>query len=418
MFDGARKTLIKALDPKGRYSRGFVDIWSESADQGIAPQGLDRQDLYRVYKQSSLVRGVIDTVRRGAIAKGIGLVPATKNPGEENHKVLEDFFSFPNPEEDMVTIIGDIVTDLMVFGNAYVEVVKDNGTPVALYNMDAIYTKIRATSKGQILGYVLEIPGKPKVKWDADGVIHFKLTSRGSEIYGLPKLESLINTVDADLKAQLYISAYFDNYGAPKGLYMMEEGTEEDIGLAREFLKDQASESNNAHRSILVKGKMTYQNLATSFREAQILELRQFHRDEILSIYGVPPSKAQYISTGNIGAGTGTAQDRTFKEETIIPLQQKIANKINYKVIQEMFDIHDWEFVFNPILIEDRNTLAQIHKIYTGIGVLTTNEVREELGKEPVDEEELEGEGGEADVPESAEDNDAGKTKESEPKDK
>lgn len=36
--------------------------------------------------------------------------------------------------------------------------------------------------------------------------------------------------------------------------------------------------------------------------------------------------------------------------------------------------------------LEARKTLAEIHKTYVEIGALTENEVREELGYEPLDE--------------------------------
>ena len=72
--------------------------------------------------------------------------------------------------------------------------------------------------------------------------------------------------------------------------------------------------------------------------------------------------------------------------ETILPLQRKIAQKLNHKLVKGVMGIFDWELQFGEVLDVDRKEEAEIHAVYVNSGIMLKNEVREQLGLEPLDD--------------------------------
>lgn len=368
--------LLSSVDPTTAKTKG-------------APTETDFKTLYRIYKQESWVRASIDVIRRAALANSWEVRPNTrKKPeqaDEQNKEFLLDFLERPNPEDSFDVILGDLVGDLQTYGNAYIEIVKNyKGEVAELYNLDATTMKVKHDEHGVILGYTQESEAGSTVDFEPNEVIHFKLTSKGSSVYGLSPLESLIRPVDTDLKAQIYIAKYYENFGAPKALFKFKNATPEQVRRNRLYLATQVAGVENAHKNLVLEGDVEYTPLGTAMKDTETLKIREYLRGEILAVYGVPPHKVSIIKTGQLGGNVDQWQDRTFKQETIIPLQRKIMDKLNHKLVKGIFGIMDWEIDFGDVLEQDRKTAAKIHEIYLEQGVLLIDEVREELGLSPL----------------------------------
>lgn len=404
LIDRAKNTIIKSLGgvtDEESIGDGFMPYYLEKDSAGLievdpqaktmgAPTEVDFTILYRIYKQESWVRACIDTIRRGVTANSYDFESTIDDASPNNESYLKNFFKYPNPEDSFDDILGDVSTDLLTYGNAYLEVVKDGRQRVKeLYNLDATTMKIKHDEHGNVLGYRQEVitgGDVGSVDFEPDEIIHFRLTSKGSGMYGLSPLISLIRVVDTDLKAQIYVAKYFENFGAPKALFKFKNANAEQIRRNRLYLATQVAGVENSHRNLILEGDVEYQALSTGMRDTEVLKIRRFQRDEIFAVYGVPPSKVSIIESGNIGGGTGDSQDKTFKLETILPLQRKIAQKINHKLIKGAMGIFDWELTFGEVLDIDRLQEAKIHEVYVKSGILLKNEVREELGLQPLDE--------------------------------
>lgn len=108
-------------------------------------------------------------------------------------------------------------------------------------------------------------------------------------------------------------------------------------------------------------------------------------RDEILIrlacfAYSINPSP--FVKMTN--RSTAQAAQQQAQEEGLYPLMQYFKDDVMDTIIQDKFGFDDVEFVWLPRPEVDLLKQAQIHQIQLREGMRTVNEVREELGQEPV----------------------------------
>lgn len=115
------------------------------------------------------------------------------------------------------------------------------------------------------------------------------------------------------------------------------------------------------------------------------LDAEKVLRDQIVASFGVPPAKVGIIETGNIGGGTGEAQNKSFQVNTIIPVANLLLEKLNYHLVQQGFGIEGWHLEFEEIDFRDSLTVEQVRDMRLKNGSYSLNEYRAELGKPPVD---------------------------------
>lgn len=345
--------------------------------EGIFPD-VDFEIFNQTYEQTSWVRAVVGVICKAVTARGYTLVPTKPNADPANAERLAEFFANCNPNDTFLEILDDITRDEYVFGNAFLEVVYgSDGKPKELWNLDATTMRVKADQHGTITGYI------QSPRWSSAGrvdfspreVIHFKLGTKGATLYGLSPLISLVLPVTVDRFAQVYNRSFFINGAKIRGAFIMKDATPEQVERNREYLQAKAKNPDQAHADLVLEGEIEYKQISVNQKDMEFLELREFTRNEILAVYGVPPSKVSIIETGNIGSGTGEHQTQTFYEETILPFQMRVAEKITKHIIRDGFGIMDWAFQFNKRAIDEKDQ-AEIFNIYLQGGVLQPEEVR------------------------------------------
>lgn len=368
--------------------------------EGIYPD-VDFEIFNQTYEQTSWVRAVVGVICKAVTARGYTLVPVKPDADPANAERLMEFFSNCNPNDTFLEILDDITRDEYVFGNAFLEVVYGpDGKPKELWNLDATTIRVKADEHGTIIGYVQSprwATAAKRVDFEPKEVIHFKLGTKGATLYGLSPLISLVLPVTVDRFAQVYNRAFFVNGAKIRGAFIMKDATAEQVERNREYLQAKAKNPDQAHADLVLEGEVEYKQISINQKDMEFLELREFTRNEILAVYGVPPSKVSIIETGNIGAGTGEHQTQTFYEETILPFQMRVAEKITKHIIRGGFGIMDWAFQFNKRAIDEKDQ-AEIFNIYLQGGVLKPEEVRRivaprmpELEKSGADQELIKG---------------------------
>jgi HK97 family phage portal protein len=383
-----RDRLVKALfggvirAEIEKSSRQIVShVTGISLDEGVLPE-VDFEVYNQMYEQTSWVRAVVGVICKAVTARGYSLVPCRPNADPKNAELLQEFFSNCNPNDTFLEILDDLTRDDYVFGNAFLEIVHGpDGKPRELWNLDATTMRVKADEHGAILGYV-QVPRMAttrghagKVPFEPREVIHFKLGTKGATLYGLSPLASLILPVTVDKFAQVYNRAFFVNGAKIRGAFIMKDATPEQVERNREYLAARAKNPDLAHSDLVLEGDIEFKQVGVNQKDMEFLQLREFTRNEILAVYGVPPGKVSIIETGNIGAGTGEHQTQTFYEETILPFQMRVAEKINKHIVRKGFGIQDWSFQFNKRAIDEKDQ-AEIFNLYLQNGVFAPDEVR------------------------------------------
>jgi phage portal protein BeeE len=72
-----------------------------------------------------------------------------------------------------------VAWDMLVYGNAYVEICKDDNTPPELWwlkPLDPVYMRVRRDEYSNIFGYI-QLLAFPPVPFEAEEIIHYKFNS-------------------------------------------------------------------------------------------------------------------------------------------------------------------------------------------------------------------------------------------------
>jgi hypothetical protein len=140
----------------------------------------------------------------------------------------------------------------------------------------------------------------------------------------------------------------------------------------------------NIGTPISTKGGAQIQELAQS-RTVDYLRFLDQRRDEIIAAYGVPPAKVGIIESGNLGGGTGEAQDRTFMVNTVQPIAELILEALNFHLGRVGFGITGWRMKFADVDMRDSKTVEEIRDMRLRSGAWTLNRYRADINEPPVE---------------------------------
>jgi hypothetical protein len=139
-----------------------------------------------------------------------------------------------------------------------------------------------------------------------------------------------------------------------------------------------AQAKQNRRGTLALKGG-TIQTIS-NLKDADFSNLIVLSRNIILNGYNVPPSLAGIVETANLSANTIDSEMRVFKP-FVGALAETIEGAFNQSIGRNGFSE---VFEFNPIDLTDKLEETNIRKMELETGLKSINEIRQEIGLEPV----------------------------------
>lgn len=347
--------------------------------------------LHQLYMTCDWVSSPIDVIARTITAGGLQIVSDSDLPeGEIPHDPpevvrLRRLLKFTNPREDMIQLLRCVATDLLLFGDAYIEIVELLGEPVALYTLDATTMTVVADQHGEVTGYVQDVDGVRSAEFDPDQVIHISLDAPRGGLYGVSPAQKVLLPATAWLFTMATLKECFRRGDPPRFHVDLGHYGDTDVQRWREQYRVNNLGPKAVGEPLITTGGAGAVMVLDNRKVTDYLDTARQLRDEIISAFGVPPAKLGIIETGNLGGGTGEAQNKTFQVNTIIPFANLILEKLNYHLLQEGFGITDWHLEFAEIDFRDSKVVEEIRDMRIKNGLYTLNRGRDEIGEPPVD---------------------------------
>lgn len=346
--------------------------------------------LHQAYLTCPWVSAPIDLIARTITAGGVQIVTDDEvldgvEPFEPDELTrLRRLLRFTNPHEDLIQLLRNICTDLMLFGDAFIEVVYLLGEPIALYMLDATTMTVICDPHGEVQGYQQNTEHGKQANFDLNQVIHISLDAPRGGIYGVSPAQKAMLPITAWLFTEATIKECFRR-GDPESLHVDLAGYTDPeaqkwreqymvFNLGPKAVGNPVVTRNNSHVQALNQRKVS-----------DYLEASRQLRDEIIATMGVPPAKLGIIETGNIGGGSGESQNKTFRINTVIPLQALVLEKLNYHLLQIGFKLVGWHLEFNEVDYRDSEVVEKIRDMRVRNGIYVLNRARDEIGEPPVD---------------------------------
>jgi len=141
--------------------------------------------------------------------------------------------------------------------------------------------------------------------------------------------------------------------------------------------------ANGGQGLAVLQGNMTYQPIQINAKDAQMLESRVFNVQDIARFFGLNPVLLGDLSHASYN--TIEAVQQEFLVHTLQPYVTMIENEFNRKLLKPSERKLQIILETNEILRTDKSAQANYYSTMLSNGIMSINEIRKELGYNPVD---------------------------------
>jgi HK97 family phage portal protein len=265
------------------------------------------------------------------IAEAASSVPLILYEGNAElaaHPLL-DLLKRPNPLQSGRDLFENIISLLMVAGNAYIEVSSLDGTPREMIALRPDRVQVIAGANGWPDYYQYSVYGS-SVRLPADSVLHIRLFNPLDDYYGQSPLEAAARSIDTHNSASAWNKAMLDNAARPSGalVFAASEGhlTTEQFDRIKSELESTYQGAANAGRPMVLEGGLDWKEMGYSPKDMEFTETKNASAREIALAFGVPPMLLG-IPGDNSFANYAEA-NRSFWRQTVVPHVGRVTEAI------------------------------------------------------------------------------------------
>jgi len=343
------------------------------------------RQFYSAYTSCPWVSAPVDVIARTVTAGGLHVVPDDELDAEHPPppvQQLQALLDYVNPHEDVRQLLRGVITDAEIYGDSFTEIVWLFGKPVALYSLDAATMSVDADEHGQVTGFDQTL-GYRTAHFEPEQIIHVSKDAPRGSLYGVGTCEKAYLPVLVWLFTAGLLKETMRK-GNPLNLHVGfgVEHQDSDIRLWRQQHMIRNVGIGNIGTPITTHGDTTVAELNVG-KIADYLAVLDQQRDVILSAAGVPPSKVGVIESGNLGGGTGSSQDKTFRVNTCGPVGEIVLEKFNFTLLSA-FGIDGWKMHFGTVDWRDDKVVEDIRDTRLKNGSWTLNRYRQEIDEPDV----------------------------------
>lgn len=338
---------------------------------------------YEMYRQHPVVRAAVDKKAQYAVASGWRYVPSTTSGSVDPIKqaALHEFFR----RSSGLQLLRMSFKDLDIYGEAFWLIVRNlNGTPMKAVRLNPRFT-VPVLDNGIITAWKYgPTPNSSSASvYPEEVILHFRLEDPESDVQGLSPLHPLQRTVAQDIFAMEYNESFFTNSAQTGTIFIVKTSTEDEATRNRQWLAENYTGPQNAHRPLLLEGDVEVEKSVSSAQEMEYLEGRMFLRQEIAMSLEVDLDKLGIHEGSNRSVSKEVNQ--AFYSESVWPRQVLIEEEINNKLIAGIFGWMDILFDFEDNDPRRSQDQADVDDKNLKAGRESINEQRVRMGLSPIE---------------------------------
>lgn len=373
--------------------RSGLTEWNQGTDGSGNSQNRAAQlgELYDAYLACPWASACVDTIARTITAGGVQINwDGDTGEGEEIPAMpaavleLKRLLDYVNPREDIRQLLRGVLADMLVFGDAFLELVWFLGRPIAIYSLDVPSMRIICDEHGEVTRYVQITETGQRAEFEPEQIIHIPLDAPRGGMTGVSPTQKALLSITTWLFYKA-TQKEIGRKGVPPIVHVDQPESMSDNDMRR--WEGQYRQRNLGPRNI---GAPLSTRAGAHVQELQSAKLVDIAatltqcRDEGLMVYGVPPAQVTIIESGNLGGGTGEAQFKSFQVNTCAPYAQALLEKVNFALLRA-FGITDWKIAFGEIDWRDSRVIEDIYDIRVRNGSWTLNKYRDAINEPPVE---------------------------------
>ena len=275
----------------------------------------------------------------------------------------------PNPFQDISAFKRNLIIDLLIDGNIFIYF-----DGAHLYHLPADKVTIYTDDSTYVEKYSYD----NSIDYSPNEIIHIKENSFNSIYRGVPRLKPAFRTMKLLASMRDFQDNFFKN-GAVPGLVLKSPNTLSEK-IKERMLQAWVARYNpksGGRRPLFLDGGLEVENLTEiNFKDLDFQEGIKSNEKIILEAMGIPPILLDGGNNANI-----RPNHRLYYLETILP----IVKKLGY-ALERFFGFSLAEDVTGiPALQPELRDQAAYYATLVNTGILSANEAREAIGKEPVE---------------------------------
>lgn len=305
----------------------------------------------------------------------------------DSHPAL-DLLHQPNPISTHSELLEMLSMSLDFYGNGYLYMDgADSPTakPKALYFLKPQNVTIVRTDSfpESVIAYKYRHKSREYV-FQPHQILHIRESNPDDPILGFGAVQAMSDSVDLDLSARQWNRAFFRNSARPDLILKSKFKTREQMDPIRMQFEDRYRGTENAHKVAILPDGVEPDKMGWSQKEMDFVEQLKWSRDDILSGLRTPHVVLGLGAGENLNRATAEATNYIYALRTVMPRLRRIATFLNVLFIPRFGK--DLVIEFDNVVPEDED--LAIKKRIAALGgspYESVNEVRDELGLEPIE---------------------------------
>ena len=314
-------------------------------------------------------------------------IMAISEPVEEvtQHPAL-DVFKRANGSMTRHQLFDMTMIDLILNGNCYWHPVmnKAGKFPARIQTFSPTVMKPYKDKEGWLAGYKLKRGrAKPDKKYEVDEILHFWYPNPHSDIEGLSPVSAASQRISGEVNTATFQNSTLLNMGVPAAIVKIVGRMPQE--KFREFKKEFADiygGISNTGKVGFTQGEWEIEKLGQTLAEMGYIEGSKMLREFIANDLQVPISKLTMESSNRAVQEVGNTE---FLRDTILPNLTMIAEELTESLIPMFPSLEGTGafYMFDNPVPEDVRIKMLMRRINRMMNITTSNEEREEDGREP-----------------------------------
>lgn len=407
LFSSFRNLTADILSQGEQFWWRPANISFASETQTVAGEAVSSDSLMTSATCFACTKALAETI--AGLPSSVYRSSVNRKEDDPSSPAYELLVDQPNPEMDAFTFWEIAVTRLTNNGNFFAEIERDGrDRPVALWPVHPSRVKpMRDNTDGSLFWEISsDYTGSPEYSdptWRAAS-LRMLGTHNMLNIVGFGSRNGIMSPgmlpgteeIAMDFAIRRYGGAFFKDGAVPLGVVEHPKFIDNPVKRKQFFSDINEVHSSKRHQIGVLWEGAKYSQVGIAPEQAQFLETRKFTSEQLCKFYGVPPAIVGDYEHSKFA--TADSMIRAFVMITLRNLAVRIEKSINRQILNVRTPQGKLEKAFTKNLIYqiaidgllrgDPQTQAEAWRVYREMGIAKTNEIREDIGLNPVEGEE------------------------------
>jgi HK97 family phage portal protein len=294
-----------------------------------------------------------------------------------DHPLFDVLRLRPNPVQSVVAFWEAMVTALLLRGNAYALITRDDdGRVRALWYVNPDRVLVEVQRNGRLRYKVSAGASTETVR--AEDMLHVAGPLSDDGYSGRSVITTFRDTLGLGLALERYGGEFFANAATPRGtLTTAARLSPAARAHIEDALKEKQATAGRRHTTLILEEGLKFEPIALSHEDSQFVESRRFSVEEIARVFGVPPHMIGGDVRGSLTYANSQDESLRLLKHTIGPWLARIESAVNFACISPLERRAMYaEFLPDALLSTTTRERYEAYRIAIDGGWLTPDEVR------------------------------------------